>query len=210
MYIIYCHFCTKYELTCSFNTFCTCIHPYYVQKMYKTMYEFHFQLGFSRRVRTVTPLRSFPVSRRSGDRSLYLSGVLRVGDPVLYVIYCHFCTKYELTCSFNTFCTCIHPYYVQKMYKTTYEFHFQLGFSRRVRTVTSLRSFPASRRPGERSLCILGVLLVGDPILYLIYCHFCTKYELICSFNTLYPVLRWSGDRPLYLSGVLRGFISAD
>ena len=64
-------------------------------------------------------------------------GVLLVGDPVLYVIFCHFCTKYELICSFNTFCTCICPYYVQKTYKTTYEFHFQLGFSRRVQAVTS-------------------------------------------------------------------------
>ena len=82
-------------------------------------------------VRDVT--RSSPASRRPGDHSLYLSGVLRFGDPDLYVIYCHFCTKYELICSFNTFCTCIHPYYVQKTYKITYEFHFQLGFSRRVR-----------------------------------------------------------------------------
>ena len=76
-------------------------------------------------------------SRRPGEHSLYVSGVLRVGDPVLYVIFCHFCTKYELICSFNTFCTCILPYYVQKAYRTTYEFHFQLGFSRRVRSVTS-------------------------------------------------------------------------
>ena len=86
-------------------------------------------------VRDVT--RSFPASRRSGDRSLYLLGVLRGGDPVLYVIYFHLCTKYELICSFNTFCTCIHPYNVQKTYKTTYEFHFQLAFSRRVGSVTS-------------------------------------------------------------------------
>ena len=110
LYVIYCHFCTKYELICSFNTFCTCIHPYYVQKTYKTTYEFHFQLGFSRQVQGVTSLRSFPVPRSPRERSLYISGVLRVGDPVLYVIYCHFCTKYELICSFNTFCTCIYPY----------------------------------------------------------------------------------------------------
>ena len=140
--MIYCHFCTKYELICSFNTFCTCIPPYYVQKTYKTTYEFHFQLGFSRRVRAVTPLRISFAARRPGEHSLYFSGVLRVRDPVLYVIYCHFCTKYELICSFNTFCTCIPPYYVQKTYKTTYEFHFQLGFSRRV------RSSLAARRPG--------------------------------------------------------------
>ena len=180
--MIYFDLCTKYELICSFNTFCTCIHSYYVQTTYRTTYEFHFQLGFSRREQAVTSLRSslaarrpgerslylsgvlqggdsfdvalatpvavrdvtrsFPAARRSGEHSLYISGVLRVGDPVLYVIYCHFCTKYELICSFNTFYTCIHPYYVQKTYKTTYEFHFQLGFSRRVRSVTSLRSFP--------------------------------------------------------------------
>ena len=124
LYVIYGYFCTKYELICSFNTFCTCISPYYVQKTYKTTYEFHFQLAFSRRV--VTSLRSSLASRRPGDRSLYLSGVLQVGDPDLYVKYCHFCTKYELICSFNTFCTCICPYYVQKTYKTTYEFIFSL------------------------------------------------------------------------------------
>ena len=134
MYRINFHLCTKYELISSFNTFCTVFAPIYVQKMYKTTYEFHFQLAFSRRsaVRDVT--RSFPVSRRPGEHSLYVSGVLRVGDPVLYVKYCHFCTKYELICSFNTFCTCICPIYVQKTYKTTYEFHFQLAFSRRVRS----------------------------------------------------------------------------
>ena len=68
-------------------------------------------------------------------------------DPVLYVKYCHLCSKYELICSFNTFCTCRHPYYVQTTYRTTYEFHFQLGFSRRVQAVTSLWSSLASRRP---------------------------------------------------------------
>ena len=100
-----------------------------------------------RQVWSVTSLRNFPASRRPRERLLYISGVLRVGDPVLYVIYCHFCTKYELICSFNTFCTCILPYYVQKTYKTTYEFHFQLGFSRRVRSVTShvVSPHPAAR-----------------------------------------------------------------
>ena len=132
--VLYVIFCTKYELICSFNTFCTCIHLYYVQKTYKTTYEFHFQLVFSRRVRSVTSLRSSLAARRTGEHSLYVLGVLRVGDPVLYVKYCHFCTKYELICSFNTFCTCICPIYVQKTYKTTYEFHFQLAFSRRVRS----------------------------------------------------------------------------
>ena len=68
--------------------------------------------------------RSSLAARRSWEHSLYISGVLRVGDPVLYVKYFHFCTKYELICSFNTFCTCIHSYYVQKMYKTVYEFYF--------------------------------------------------------------------------------------
>ena len=142
--MIYGYLCTKYELICSFNTFCTCICPYYVRKTYKTTYEFHFELAFSRRVRSVgfsrkrlgrDVTRSFPVPRRPREHSLYISGVLRGGDPVLYVIYFHLCTKYELICSFNTFCTCIHPYYVQKTYKTTYEFHFQLAFSSRVRSV---------------------------------------------------------------------------
>ena len=135
LYVIYGHLCTKYELICSFNTFCACIRPYYVRKTYKTTYEFHFQLGFSRRVQAVTSLLSSLAARRSGEHSLFLSGVLRGGDPVLYVIYCLLCTKYELICSFNTFCTCRHSYYVQKTYKTTYEFHFQLAFSRRVRSM---------------------------------------------------------------------------
>ena len=91
--------------------------------MYKTTNEFHFQLGFSRRSAGCDVTRSFPVARRYGEHSLYISGVLRGRDRVLYVIYCHFCIKYELICSFNTFCTCIHPYYVQKMYKTAYELH---------------------------------------------------------------------------------------
>ena len=64
-------------------------------------------------------------------------GVLRVGDPVLYLIFCHFCTKYELICSFSTFCTCIHPYYVQKTYKTTYELIFSLDSPGEVQAVTS-------------------------------------------------------------------------
>ena len=50
---------------------------------------------------------SFLAYRRPGDRSLYLSGALRGGDLVLYVIYCLFCTEYELICSFNTFRKCI-------------------------------------------------------------------------------------------------------
>ena len=98
-------------------------------------------------------IRSFPVSRRLGEYSLYLSGVLRGGDPVWYIIYCLFRTEYELICSFNTFCTCICPYYVQKTYKTTYEFHFQLAFSRRVRfeecsrRVRSVTSYGVSPYP---------------------------------------------------------------
>ena len=95
----------------------------------------HAVFGHAGSVRDV--IKEFPRTPPPAGASLYISGVLRVGDPVLYVIYCHFCTKYELICSFNTFCTCIRPYYVQKTYKTTYEFHFQLAFSRRVRFVTS-------------------------------------------------------------------------
>ena len=124
LYVIYCHLCTKYELIRSFNTFCTCRHPYYVQKTYKTTYEFSACILPASPVHDVT--RSFPASRRPGEHSLYLSGVLRGGDPGLHMIYFHLCTKYGLICSFNTFCTCIHPYYVQKTYKTTYEFIFSL------------------------------------------------------------------------------------
>ena len=136
LYVIYCHFCTKYKLICSFYTFCTWA-TYYLACYYwyrvwppNVHHSVTYQCILPRRVWTLTSLRSFPVSRRPGDRALYLSGVLRVGDPVLYVIYCHFCTKYKLICSFNTFCTCIHPYYIQKTYKATCEFNFQLGFSR--------------------------------------------------------------------------------
>ena len=186
LYFIYCLFCTKYDtfirgppnvwlvITGTGRWPPDVHHPV----------TYHYVLP--RRVLSVTSLRSFPASRRPGDRPLYLSGILRGGDPVLYVIYCHFCTKYELISSINTFCTCIHPYYVQKTYKTTYEFHFQLGFSRRVRAVTSLRSSLAPRRPGDRSFYLSGVLRGGDPVLYVIYCLFRTEYELICSFNTFY------------------------
>ena len=128
--------------------------------------------------------RSFPASRRPGDQSLYVSGVFRVGDPVLYVIYCHFCTKYKLICSFNTFCTCIRPYYVQKTYKTMYEFHFQLGFSRRVQAVTSHGVSPHLAGRGTDHYIFRAFSEAESPFLYVIYCHFCTKYELICSFNT--------------------------
>ena len=133
-------------------------------------------------VRDVT--RSFPVPRRLWEHSLYLSGVLRVGDPVLYVIYCLFRTENELICSFNTFCTCICPY----LRTENVQNHVCISFSgwilpaSPVRDVT--RSSPASRRPGDHSLYLSGVLRFGDPDLYVIYCHFCTKYELICSFNT--------------------------
>ena len=116
---------------------------------------------------------SFPASRRPGDRSLYLSGVLRVGDPVLYMIYCHFCTKYELICSFNTFCTCRHPYYVQKTYKTTYEFHFQLRFSRRVQSVTSHRVSPH---------------LAGRGSIHYIFRAFSKAETPICTLFTVFSV----------------------
>ena len=126
-------------------------------------------------VRDVT---RFPVARRSGEHSLYNSGVLRGGDPVLYIIYFHLCTKYELICSFNTFCTCIHPYYVQKMYKTTYEFHFQLGFSRRV------REFPHITLVWGAFIISFGRSPSWRPRFVHFHCLFRTEYELICSFNT--------------------------
>ena len=143
-----------------------------------------------RRLRSVTSLRSFPASCRPWERSLYISGVLRVGDPVLYVIYCHFCTKYELICSFYTFYTWatygLVCYYLYRVWPPNVHqsVTYQCILPRRVRTVTSLRSFPVSRRPGDRSLYLSGVLRGGDPVLYVIYCHFCTKYELICSIYT--------------------------
>ena len=135
------------------------------RKRTKPRMNFIFSLDSPGEVQAVTSSRSSPVARRAGEQSLYLSGVLQVGDPDLYVIYCHFCTKYELICSFNTFCTCRFPFYVQKTYITTYEFHFQLAFSESVRDVT--RCFPVSRRPGEHSLYISGVLRGGDPDLYI-------------------------------------------
>ena len=104
---------------------------------------FTFRLWL-RRVRDVT--RSFPASRRRGSIH-YIFQAFSVAETPFGL----FRTEYKLICSFNTFCTCIRPYYVQKTYKTTYEFHFQLGFSRRVQAVTSLRSSLASRRPGDRS-----------------------------------------------------------
>ena len=141
----YCHFGTKYELICSFNTFCTCICPYYVQKTYKTTYEFHFQLAFSRRVRFLGCSRravrdvitEFPRIPPNGGAFIISFGRSPSRRPRFVHFHCLFRTEYELICSFNTFSTCICPYYVQKTYKTTYEFHFQLGFSRRVQAVTS-------------------------------------------------------------------------
>ena len=127
--------------------------------------------------------RSSPAARRSGEHSLYISGVLRVGDPVLYVIYCLFRTKYELISSINTFCTCIHLYYVQKTYKTTYEFHFQLGFSLRVRSVTSHGVPPHLAGRGSIHYIFRAFSESETPFVRDIL-SFCTKYELICSFNT--------------------------
>ena len=148
--------------------------------MYKTTYEFHFQLGFSHRVRGVTS-RSSLAARRPREHSLYISGVLRVGDPVLYVIYGYLCTKYELISSFNTFCTCIRPYYVQKTYKTTYEFHFQLGFSRRV------RSLLCSRR--VRSVTSHGVPspLAGRGTIHNIFRAFSESETPFCTFSLSFP-----------------------
>ena len=51
--------------------------------------EFHFQLGFGQGCSAVTSSRGFLLFGRPGDRSLYVSGVLQGGDPVLYIIYCH-------------------------------------------------------------------------------------------------------------------------
>ena len=62
--------------------------------------------------------------------TLLIGGTVRLAtsrNSVLYVIYCYFCTKYELICSFNTFCTCFYTLYVRKMYKTMYECHIQLA-----------------------------------------------------------------------------------
>ena len=86
---------------------------------------------------SVTSLRSFPASRGPGERSLYISGVLRFGDPDLYFIYCLFRMEYELIFS-SVNCHCILP--------------------RRVRSVTSSRSFPTSRWLGDRPLCLSVVL----------------------------------------------------
>ena len=130
VYVIYCHFCTKYELICSFNTFCTCRFPYYVQKTYKTTYEFHFQLGLSRRVQADDVITEFPRISPAGGAFIIYFGRSPSRRPRFVHFHCLFRTEYELICSFNTFCTCICPYYVQKTYKTTYEFHFQLVFSR--------------------------------------------------------------------------------
>ena len=106
LYVIYCHFCTKYELICSINAFCMCIRPYLRTENVQN----HLRISFS----------SPPV----GGAFIIYSGRSPRRRPRLYIIYFHLCTKYKLICSFNTFCTCIHPYYVQKMYKTVYEFHF--------------------------------------------------------------------------------------
>ena len=131
----YCHFGTKYELICSLNTFCTCICPYYVQKTYKKLRTNSFSaciLPASRDV--ITEFPRIPPARGAFIISFGRSPSRR---PRFVHFHCLFRTEYELICSFNTFCTCICPYYVQKTYKTTYEFHFQLGFSRRVGSVTS-------------------------------------------------------------------------
>ena len=73
----------------------------------------------------------------------------RVGDPVLYVIYGLFCTEYELICSFDTFI---------RVLPNVWHIVNHYILPRRVRSVTSLWSSPASRRRGERSLYISGVL----------------------------------------------------
>ena len=135
-----------------------------MQKTYKTTYEFHFQLAFFRRV--VTSLRSSLASRRSGEHSLYLSGVLRLGDPDLYVIYCHFCTKYELICSINTFSTCFHPY----LRTENVQNHVQISFSACILPVSRdvITEFPRTSPAGGAYIIYLsGVLRVGDLVLYI-------------------------------------------
>ena len=121
------------------------------------------------------------------------TGVLRGGDPVWYVIYFHLCTKYEPICSFNTFGTCRHPYYVQKTYITTYEFHFQLAFPRRVRSVGFSRrkagrdvitEFPRTPPPAGASIIYFGRSPWRRPCLVHYLLSFPYEYELICSFNT--------------------------
>ena len=129
-------------------------------------------------------ITEFPRIPPAGGAFIISFGRSPSRTPDWYVIYCHFCTKYELICSINTFCTCIRPY----LRTENVQNHVRISFSACIlpaspaRDVT--RSFPASRRPGEYSLYISGVLRCRYPVLYVIYCLFRTEYELICSFNT--------------------------
>ena len=69
---------------------------------------------------------------------------------------------------------------------------FEISFSAWIQveagspTVTSLQGFP--RIPPVRGPIIIffGRSPSRGSRLYVIYCHLCTKYELICSFNTFY------------------------
>ena len=145
-------------------------------------------MGCSRRVRSVTS-HGVPSHQPAGGAFIISFGRSPSRRPRFVHFHCLFRTEYELICSFNTFCTCIYPYYVQKTYKTTYEFHFQLVFSRRVQAVTS-HGVPPHPPAGGAFIISFGRSPSGDPVLYVIYCQFCTKYELICSFNTFCTCIR--------------------
>ena len=99
----------------------------------------HVQISFSACILPASRdvITEFPRIPPAGGAFIISFGRSPSRRPRFVHFHCLFRTEYELICSFNTFCTCICPYYVQKTYKITYEFHFQLAFSRRVRSVTS-------------------------------------------------------------------------
>ena len=92
-------------------------------------------------------ITEFPRSPPAGGAFIISFGRSPSRRPRFVHFHCLFRTEYELICSFNTFCTCICPYYVQKTYKTTYEFIFSLHSPGEVRSVTShgVPSQPAGR-----------------------------------------------------------------
>ena len=103
----------------------------------------HFRYFYFLDVASATPvavrdvITEIPCIPPAGGAFIISFGRSPSRRPRFVHFHCLFRTEYKLICSFNTFCTGICPYYVQKTYKTTYEFHFQLAFSRRVRSVTS-------------------------------------------------------------------------